>query len=218
METLQFGPPPRSRLSQGLIAGGVVAVVAIVVAGITLPRPDGGDPSDPSSSRHRSTPTASRTGPPAGGPTPAANQPRTRRIEPFLADVDLDLFVRGGSHLHRIETQRRLMTTTPTPSLQIGGPLTFVLSPEQVLVRGGNDPAAGHVVPDGRPAQDLPDGLSVANQVLAGPPNRLWVTTHGEPEPLTRLTDLAGRPVKAAAGPSTYRGLGGLTEDRAGCC
>jgi hypothetical protein len=91
--------------------------------------------------------------------------------------VRLDLFARSSDRLYRIQTQDRRVTATPTPSLDDSGPVTFIVGPRQVLVRNWNYPAVGCVVPDGQPAQDLPRPLTSAEQILAGPSGRLWVTT-----------------------------------------
>lgn len=138
-------------------------------------------------------------------PTPTRSPVRQWQIRGFLDDTDLDLFARSDTHLYRIQTASQTVTATDTPSLQSSGALMVIVDAHQVLVRGWGTPGDGYRVADGKPPVDLPEALKAPELVLPGPPGRLWVTTYRGDDPSTQLTDLNGRPVQAARGPSAYR-------------
>lgn len=185
-----------------VVAACAVAVGLIVHdAGRSASDGRGGEPtavSTPSMSRQR-LPTR------AASPTPTPSPVRQWQIRGFLDDTDLDLFARSDTHLYRIQTATQTVTATDTPGLQSSGALMVIVDEHQVLVRGWGTPGDGFRVVDGKPPVELPEALKTPDLVLPGPPGRLWVTTYRGDDPSTRLTDLNGRPVQAARGPSAYR-------------
>ena len=215
VERLDWGPPRDPGRQRRLLIGAVLAVTLVVAGGVAVRQADRGDASESPGSGPSTAPTASRSRPPAA--TASAPQTRTWRTAPFLAELDLDLFARGNGRFYRIETKRRQVTETSVPAQSSGsGPMTLLVGPEQVLVRDWGTPAWGYVVRDRGPVGVLPEAVASAGQVLAGPPGRIWLVSAPSDEPLVTLTDFAGRPARAESGPSTFRGVDNLSEDRRG--
>lgn len=201
---------PRTRPStprQRLVIAAVTATIMIIAVAVSYlntrpqstgslePTPTPTPTPTPSPSMH--LPTSSAT------PTPSSDL-RQWRVNGFLDDLDLDVFARSDGQLYRIQTAQQLVTATKTPALQSSGALMFIVERDQVIVRGWGSPGDGFRVYDGKLAEDLPDRLKEPETILSGPPGRLWVTTYRDDDPITRLTDLQGRPVRATHGPSSY--------------
>lgn len=153
MESLELGPPPTTpgRRKRLIVAVVVVVLGLMIAVGIHNSRPE-------SSTRAPTEPVPSNAPPsqtPRSLPTPSAGADvslpspdvERRPTDGFLSDVDLDLFARSDGYLYRIQTKKRLITTTRTPDLQNGGSLTFVTGRRQVIVRDYGGEAAGYVVP-----------------------------------------------------------------------
>ena len=222
MESLELGPQPASprRRLQIIVAAVVIVGLMIAVgihnlvsgssasapAGSALPTPASHPTPAPSTTRPAPTPS----GTPDTAPISDVEQWRT---DGFLSDVDLDLFARSDLYMYRIQTKKKLVTATKTPSLQTSGAVTFVTDRDQVIVKDFGSQSLGYVVPDGKPPRPLPPALTGAYQIFAGPPRRLWVTTRRGEVSTTRLTDLHGKPVRAARGVTRFRNIDALMSD-----
>lgn len=219
MESLELGPPPAApgRRKRLIVAVVVVVLGLMIAVGIHNSRPEASAPAptEPVRSKAPPSPTPRSLPTPSAGADVSLSPPDVERrpTDGFLSDVDLDLFARSDSYLYRIQTKKRLITTTKTPDLQSGGSLTFVTGRRQVIVRDYGDGGAGYVVPDGKPAQPLPRRLKSADEIYPGPSDRLWVTTHRGRTSTTQLTDLRGRPVRDTRGSSQFENLGSLQPD-----
>lgn len=201
----------------------VAAAAAIIAGSIVYANSHGGASSGPQPTPTPTRiPTTSAPPTPRGSPTHSVNLQHWR-VRGFLDDLNVDVFARSDSALYRIQTAKQLVTATPTRNLQSGGALMFIVDHDQVIVRGWGSPSDGFRVYDGKPAADLPERLKTPDNILPGPLGRLWVTTYSGDDPTTQLTDLDGRPVRAARGTSSYPadadqsdGDGGLIVSSAG--
>lgn len=202
VESLDLGPQPKPGTQRRAVTA-IAAVLVVLVAALIVYNNNRSEPStipEPTSvPTSRSLPTRAAT------PTPVPSPQQQWRIRGFLEHTDLDLFARSDGRLYRIQTGKQLVTAVDTPGLQSSGALIFIVDRDQVIVRGWGSPADGFRVTDGKEPEDLPDALKTPDNILPGPPGRLWVTTYRGDDPVTRLTDLQGRPVRADHGPSSYR-------------
>lgn len=224
MESLDLGPQPASprRRRLQVIVAAVVIVGLMIAVGIhnlvsrsSSSAPNGSAPPTPTS-RSTSTPSATRPLPTPSGTADAAGDSVVQqwRTDGFLSDVDLDLFARSDQYVYRIQTKKKLVTATKTPTSQSSGALTFVVDRRQVIVRDLGNLSPGYVVPDGKPPRPLPRALTRADQIFAGPPGRLWVTARRDDgTSTTRLTDLRGRSVRTARGVTQFRNVDALMSD-----
>ena len=203
VESLALGPPPQEGGRQRQVVAAALVVILALVAAVVIYN-NGQSHSGSSGPVPDPTPTKRSVPNRAATPTPTSSPLQRWRIHGFLDDTDLDLFARSDSRLYRIQTAKQQVTATDTPALQSSGALMFIVDQHEVLVRGWGTPADGFRVVDGKAPDDLPKALKEPDNILPGPPGQLWVTTYRGDDPATRLTDLQGRPVRAAHGPSSY--------------
>ncbi len=225
MEWLEGEPPsPELRRRQRLVVGGIAvgsAVIALVAFAIYQTRPDPAQQpaaNSPSHSVGRQTPAASTSSGPEPKATESSDQPQVRRITSFLTELDVDIFARSSNAIYRIQTRRQTITATPTDRMDIDGPVPFITGPTQVVLRGydtGASSRSGSLVPDGRPAQAVQGLLATADDLLPGPPGRVWVASYEE-TPTLRLSDFSGRPARDGSVASVVRGYQSVIADGSG--
>jgi hypothetical protein len=86
-----------------------------------------------------------------------------------------ELFGYGPAGLVRVQLARGRITRTAVPALGSTGPVSFVVGPNQAVVRP-LDNVAGYLVPDGHPARSLSGALSHGGTVIPGPrPGTVWL-------------------------------------------
>ncbi len=86
-----------------------------------------------------------------------------------------ELFGYGPAGLVRVQLARGRITRTAVPAIGSTGPLSFIVGPNQVVIRP-LDAVAGYLVPDGRPARSLSGAFSHGGTVIPGPrPGTVWV-------------------------------------------
>lgn len=140
---------------------------------------------------HSATPSSSRT--PAVGPSvdrlteAPATGPRVTELRHRLLGVTAgwELFARGGRGLDghgeviRIQLARGRITYTEVPSLQSTGPVSFVVGPDQAVIRP-LDFVPGYSVPDGRAAHKLAGPMG--GPAIPGPrTDQVWVPSKRQP-------------------------------------
>ena len=175
----------------------VALAVALVVAALNYER--GGAPSAARGSAAPTTPTSSLTQ--ASPRTPTTSAPRpvgpavsvTRLGRPLLgATTGWELVARGDRVLVRIEPAAGRITRTAMPTLLSGGPVYLLAGEDQVLIRP-LDKVPGYLVPDGRPARELPALLEHDGPVYPGPrPNQMWARPSDDHQPVMALMELDG--------------------------
>lgn len=176
----------------------VIAIaVALVVAALTYER---GTPSAARPSAAPTTPTppsttqASSLTPTTSAPRPAGPQVTVTRLgRPLLgATTDWELIARGDKVLLRIEPAAGRITRTAIPTLLSGGPVYLLGGEDRVLIQP-LDKVPGYLVPDGRPARELPALPGYDGPVFPGPePNQMWVRPSDDHKPVMALADLDG--------------------------
>ena len=166
----------------------VAAVVVLVVHRISQP----------------AKPTAERTStPPASSPDPGPTtsfQPApftvTELGHPLLdATGTEELFGRGPGVVVRIELARGRITTTPVPDLDSSGPVSFVVTRHEAIVRP-LDLVPGYEVPDGSPARPFTGPLRTVQSgpMFPGPDgDSVWAPPTDDNQPVFRLVRLDGR-------------------------
>ncbi|MGO9221557.1 MAG: hypothetical protein ACLP5E_27930 [Streptosporangiaceae bacterium] len=188
-DEVRFGSPrpPRRRWPRWplILAGAVVIVVAAV---LLLGRPAA---KSIAAKPARATRTAAK---PARASRAAAKPARATRAaaKPAAATqssvrvteaghrllgvrAGWDLLGYGPDRAVRIQPAAGRVTQTVVPPLVSGSPVSFVAGPSQVIIRPW-DFVPGYVVPDGKPARNLPGVLEHGGQVLPGPrPGEVWV-------------------------------------------
>jgi hypothetical protein len=86
-----------------------------------------------------------------------------------------ELFGYGPAGLVRVQLARGRITRTVVPALGTTGPVSFVVGPNQAVVRP-LDNVAGYLVPDGHRARSLSGALSHGGTVIPGPrPGTVWL-------------------------------------------
>jgi hypothetical protein len=86
-----------------------------------------------------------------------------------------ELFGYGPAGLVRVQLARGRITRTVVPALGSTGPVSFVVGPNQVVIRP-LDNVAGYLVPDGHPARSLSGAFSHGGTVIPGPrPGTAWL-------------------------------------------
>lgn len=179
-----------------------------------------------------STPATSRPAPrteqPASPPVPAAGTVTVTRLgHPLLgATTGWELIGRGAGVLVRIQPAAGRIVRTALPDLRSGGPVSLLTGADRVIVRP-MDNVPGYVVPDGRPARELPLALNLDGPVYPGPvPGQMWVRPADDHQPVMALATLDGKRladfVQVPAGSSSldavadgagyllYSGIGGV--------
>jgi hypothetical protein len=179
---------PRRWITGLLLAAAVVAAVSIGVAVHRHNRPDAAAPPRPHRGVSSSVPTPVPASP--SGRHPVVPRSTVRRTGFPLLGVRTgwELFGRGAGVVVRIQLARGRITTTPIPPLASSGPVSFVVSGPDALVRPF-DAVPGYVVPDGKPGRTAPGALGAAGPVLPGPrPGQFWA-----PQGRTRVVLVDGR-------------------------
>ncbi|MBN9610276.1 MAG: hypothetical protein J0I11_13290 [Actinobacteria bacterium] len=104
----------------------------------------------------------------------------------------------SGSAVVRYRPGTGEVVTTPVPSLNSNGPLSFAVTPHAAIIRP-MDYVPGYVVPDGRPAQFAQAHLAVGGSVFAGPnPGDVWVFAPDGNRLSFQLVDASGKAVGAS--------------------
>ncbi|HEX8082550.1 MAG TPA: hypothetical protein VF557_20240 [Jatrophihabitans sp.] len=189
--------PPRRPWPRWFTLTVVALAAALVVAALNYER--GGTPSAARGSAAPTTPTSSSTQ--AGPRTPTTSAPRpagpavsvTRLGRPLLgATTGWELVARGDRVLVRIEPATGRITRTAIPTLLSGGPVYLLAGEDQVLIRP-LDKVPGYLVPDGRPARELPALLEHDGPVYPGPrPDQMWARPSDDHQPVMALMELDG--------------------------
>jgi hypothetical protein len=173
-----------------------VAVVGLVVAGgvAALNHERGA----PSAARVSTAPTPVPTTPaptaPSQAPQPAGPAVSVTRVgRPLLgATTGWELFARGANVLVRIEPAAGRVTRTAVPGLRSGGPVYLLPGTDRVLIQP-LDKVPGYLVPDGRPARELPAMTEHDGPVFPGPaPDQMWVRPSDDHKPVMALANLNG--------------------------
>ena len=175
----------------------VALAAALVAAALNYDR--GGTPSAGRVSAAPTTPTSSSAQASPRTPTTSAPRPAgpavsvTRLGRPLLgATTGWELVARGDKVLVRIEPATGRITRTAIPTLLSGGPVYLLASEDQVLIRP-LDKVPGYLVPDGRPARELPALLEHDGPVYPGPrPNQMWARPSDDHQPVMALMELDG--------------------------
>ena len=115
----------------------------------------------------------------------------------------------GTAVLVRIQFAAGQITRTKLPQLLSSGPVFLIPGPGQAIVRP-LDNVAGYLVPDNKPARELPAALGEGGVVFPGPrPGQLWIPARSGAQPALRLVAMngtaAGQSIRqlAAGGPSS---------------
>jgi len=227
--------PPRRPWPRWLTLAATGAVVAVVVAALNLvhrdPAAAPASPAPPTPAQVSSTPPAPQASAAVQPALPAVSV--TELGHPLLnTTAGWELFGRGPGVLVRIQPAAGRITRTAIPDLRSGGPVYLVAGSDRVIVRP-LDNVPGYVVPDGRPAEQLPPQLNLDGPVFPGPaPDRMWVRPADDHQPVMALATLGGRrladflPVPAGSssfeavadgsGYLLYTGIGGVYDARPG--
>jgi hypothetical protein len=224
--------PPRRPWPRWFTLLVLALMVAGSVAALNLER------GEPSAARESTAPTppptsqaTPQTSTPAT-PVPAGPAPSVTNLgRPLLgATTGWELLARGDKVLLRIEPAAGRITRTAVPALLSGGPVYLLAGEDQVLIRP-LDNVPGYLVPDGRPARELPSPLAHDGPVYPGPtPNQMWARPSDDHQPVMVLTNLDGSrlagsfPIPAenvsydavadGAGYLLFPGIGGLYNAR----
>jgi hypothetical protein len=130
---------------------------------------------------------------PTGTPfTPSASPTRPVVLElghPLLgATGDWELFARGPGELVRIQPAIGRITRTPVPDLNSGGGAALLVGPDRVVVSPW-DNVNSYVVPDGRPARELPAAAGQHGPHFPGPDSsHTWAQSPGDGRVLALVT------------------------------
>ena len=166
-----------------------VAVAGIVLAFVTHRGKPAQAPASPTAA------TASPAGP-AGPVARAKSSPATIRfaLSELLGDTaGWEVFGRGQDSVVRLQIGADRIVRTPAPGLGSGGGVSFVVGTHEAIVRPF-DNVPGYVVPDGRPAGDLPDGLGTGGFAIPGPdPDHVWLPNGEGSHASMSLVGLEGR-------------------------
>ncbi len=113
--------------------------------------------------------------------TPSAPVTTTIRDQPWPGAGNWELVGYGPSGVVRYRPATGERTVTPVPTIQSSGPLSFVVTRHDAIIRP-MDGVPGYLVPDGRPATALPDLLAYSPAAWPGPdPEHLWVLMNTYP-------------------------------------
>ncbi|HVN11083.1 MAG TPA: hypothetical protein VMT69_03235 [Kineosporiaceae bacterium] len=211
VETLDADPRRTSPVSRrrllagavGLAASGALAIVATRVA---------------SSRGHPSTavPVAGRARSSAAGTGRAAGPVTVVETGHPLLDArsEWDVFALGHGRLVRVHPASGHVTVTALPTLGDAS-ASLVPARRRVLVHPA-DYREGYVVPDDRPAADLPLTLNGSGPLLPGPDQgHVWVAADNMPFPTLALLTVDGAWSGVTAPPPPYP-IGGPFADGAG--
>jgi hypothetical protein len=180
------GPPrPRLRIRpprlgrRGRWAAGVAAGLAAVLALTQLQR---NAPAPPAAAV--SPPAQTEAAVPLPEPAPASPLPlpSTGSVTGpgFLDPVARwELFARTDTEVDRIQPRLARVTRTAVPALRSTGSVSFLVTPDRVLIRP-LDFVAGFEVPDGRRARAITAALGGGGPIFPGPdPGHVWAEVGG---------------------------------------
>ena len=143
-----------------------------------------------------SSAASSRPAPRTSAPTraPASAVTVTRIGHPlFGATTGWELVARGTGVLVRIQPAAGRIVRTTIPDLRSGGPVSLLAGSDRVIIRP-LDNVPGYLVPDGKPAREMPVQLNVDGPVFPGPtPGQMWVRPADDHQPVMALATLDGR-------------------------
>lgn len=166
----------------------------------------------------RSVPTS-----PPSAQSPSPSGPITLRREQTAGEDRLlaedlppgALYARSSDHLYAINTRTGATVVTPIQTATTDA-VAMVPTHDGVAIRPSDD-TAGLLVRDGRSPVDLPGQLKTADDLLPGPPGRVWVLKRVDDyasfDTTATLVDSRGRrdgPRITAAGSYASDGAGGL--------
>jgi hypothetical protein len=202
--------PPRLQWPRWFtLAVAVLAVAAVVAVLNTVRRtPPPAAPVAVATTPASSSRPAPTTSAPLATPSPSPISV-LRLGHPLLGvTAGWELFARGVDALVRIQPAAGRVTLTPVPDLRSGGPVYLLAGPDRVVIRPlDNVPA--YVVPDDRPASQLPLTLNAGGPVFPGPePGQMWVGPTDDRQPVMALATLDGKRlpdfVQVPAGSSSF--------------
>ncbi len=234
--------PPRLPWPKWFTVAVAVLIVVAVVAVLNTTRRT--PPPAPSAAAATTPASSSRPAPSTSSPNRSSSSTSTPKATPSPSPVsvlrlghpllgitaDWDLLARGVDVLVRIQPAAGRVTLTPIPDLRSGGPVSLLAGPGRVLIQPW-DNVPGYLVPDGRPAIELPLTPGAGGRVLPGPePNQVWVQSRDDHPPVMSLATLDGKrlpgslavpagtsadeAVPDGAGYPLYPAIGGLYEAR----
>lgn len=125
------------------------------------------------------------------------------------------LYARSSDTLYAVDVRSGATVATSIPTRTANDAVSMVPTSTGVTIRAWDD-TDGLLVRDGALPDDLPGRLKTADDLLPGPPGRLWVLTRPDDDPFTStaaLVDSRGRrdgPRFTATGSHTSDGAGGL--------
>lgn len=133
---------------------------------------------------HTEAPTAARTPPPPQlGVWVTAVGHRLLGVT-----AGWELYGRGPGVLVRIQPARGLITRTTVPGLLSSGPVSFVVTGNEAIIRP-IDRVFGYLVPDGRPPDPIALEPASGGPVFPGPsPEVVWMQTGDDTHPRFMLT------------------------------
>lgn len=137
----------------------------------------------------------------AGGDSPGTTTPTVTRVGHPILNVTgtWEVFARTLESVIRIELARGRITSTALPALQSSGPVSFIVGPDDALIRP-LDNVPGYVVPDNRPVRVMTGVLARGGPVVPGPdPSRVWIQEGTDASPIMALVGLVGT---KASGPT----------------
>lgn len=193
-ERLESGPVLSGRPGVRRVVLVAVAVLAALLIGVMALGEIGGSNAQESAADLSPTPTATASQidwPTPRPATPTPPRPTVFSSDGFLADLDIDLFVRSNRAVFRIDTRARRVTRTAL-QLETSGPVSFLAVRDRVLIRP-LDPGPGYAVVDGQPIRPLAGYVAVDGEQLPGTQGRVWVIRREGVTSVARLTDTSGR-------------------------
>jgi len=177
-DEIRFGSPrpPRRRWPRWplILAGAAVIVVAaVLLLGRPAAKPIAAKPARATRSAAKPARATRSAAKPAATQSSVTVTEAGHRLLGVRAGWDLLGY--GPDRAVRIQLAAGRVTQTVVPPLVSGNPVSFVAGPSQVIIRPW-DFVPGYVVPDGKPARNLPGVLEHGGQVFPGPrPGQVWV-------------------------------------------
>jgi len=189
-----------------------LAVVALVVVGAVaaINRVRTSSPAKPAAAA-ASTSAASPT-PQLSTPIPPTSVATIRLGHPLLgARTGWELIGRGDAVLVRIQPATGRIVQTAVPPLASSAPVYLLTGPDRVVIRP-LDNVPGYLVPDGKPAREMPVQLNLSGPVFPGPtPGQMWVRPADDHQPVMALATLDGKRladfVQVPAGSSPFEAV-----------
>ena len=189
-------PPaaPGRRRSAALIAAAVV--LAAVGVGVALGE-------QLSTSAAHSRPARASISVPPPSDVPPAVVALANPLPGLAADVNV--YVRTPDSVLRFQFARGRVTSTAVPPLQSTGPVSFLATPDGVLIRP-LDLVPGYEVPDEGPVRELP-APPAGGLVLPGPDvGHYWTADPRRPNAVMDLVSTSGTPAASLALPGGLLG------------